>query len=47
MNNLADNLVNQIYVYSLGDKPYWQSKLKNVMDEITYFNADDIVSAYF
>ena len=47
MNNLADNLVNHIYDYSIGDKKQWKSKFKNVIDEITYFNADDIVNDYF
>ena len=46
MNNLADNLVNHIYAYSIGDRNYWKSRFKNVIDEITYFNADDIVSEY-
>ena len=47
MNNLADNLVNQIYDYSIGDKIYWKSESKHVVDEIAYFNADDVVSEYF
>ena len=47
MNNLADNLVNHIYAYSIGDKTYWKSKFKNGIDEITYLNADDVVSEYF
>ena len=46
MNNLADNLINHIYDYSIGDKKI-EIKFKNVIDEITYFNADDIVSEYF
>ena len=28
-------------------KTYWKSKFKNVIDEIAYFNADDIVCEYF
>jgi len=46
MNNLADNLINHIYDYSIGDKKI-EIKFKNVIDEITYFNVDDIVSEYF
>ena len=47
MNNLADNLVNNIYDYSIGDKRFWESKFKHVIDDMTYFNADDIVYVYF
>jgi len=46
MNNLTDNLVNHIYDYSIGDKTYWKSKFKDVIDEIAYFHVDDIVSEY-
>ena len=35
MNNLTDNLVNQIYAYSIGDITYRKSKFKNVLDERT------------
>ena len=47
MNNLADNLGDQIYDYSIGDNNLWQSKLKNVINHITYCNVDDIVCKYF
>jgi len=47
MNNLADNLVNHLYDYSIGDKKFWQSKLKNVVNDMAYFNADDIDYEYF
>ena len=47
MNNLGGNLINKIYDYSIGDKKYWKSKFKDVINEITYFNADDIVCEYF
>ena len=47
MNNLADNVVNHIYDYSIGNKNFWKSKLKNVINDITYLNADDSVSEYF
>ena len=46
MNNLADNLINHIYDYSIGDKKL-EVNFKNVIDQITYFNVDDIVSEYF
>ena len=47
MNNSGENLVNNIYDYSIGDKSFWKSKFRNVMNDITYFNADDIVYEYF
>jgi len=47
MNNLCGNLVNHIYDYSIGYDLHWRSKFRNVINEITYFNADDIVSDYF
>ena len=47
MNNLADNLVNRIYDYSIGAKNFWKSKCKKLITDITYFNVDDIVSEYF
>ena len=37
MNSLADNLVNDIYDYSIDDKTYWKSKFKNAIDEISEF----------
>ena len=46
MNNLADNLVNPIYDYSMGDTNFWESRFINVINDITYFNADDIVYEY-
>ena len=47
MNNLADNLVNHVYDYSIGDKRFWESKFKIAINHITHFNADDIVYEYF
>jgi len=47
MNNSGENLVNNIYDYSIGDKSFWKSKFRNVMNDITDFNADDIVYEYF
>ena len=47
VNNLADNLVNHIYDYSIGDKNFWISKFKDVIKKTTYSNADDIVSDCF
>jgi len=39
-------LVNHIYDYSIGDNKYSKSKFNNVIDEMTYFNVDDIVTEY-
>jgi len=47
MNKFDENLVELIYDYSIGDAVYWRSKFQHVLNEITYFNADDIVSEYF
>ena len=45
MNNSGENLVNNIYDYSIGDKTFWKSKLKNLRNDITFF-VDDIVYEY-
>ena len=42
-----NNLVNHIYDYFLGGKKHWKSKFKYVINDITYFNADDTVPDYF
>ena len=47
MNNLSDNLVNHIYDYPIDEKDIWKSKFLNVTNDITYSNADDIVSDDF
>ena len=47
VNSLTDNLVNHIYHYSIGDTYFWMSKFTYVINDITYFNADDIGSDYF
>ena len=47
MDNLTNNLVNYIYDYSIGGKDVWKSKFSNVINEITYFNTENIVSDYF
>ena len=47
MNNLADTLVNHIHDSSIVDQKYWKSKFKNVIHDVTYVNADDIVYKYF
>ena len=47
MNNLAANLVNHNNDYSIGDERIWESRLKHVIDDITYFNADVVVCDSF
>ena len=47
MSNLSDNLVNQIYDDSIGDKYFRQSIFTDVLNDTTDFNDDDIVSDYF
>lgn len=47
MRTLGDNLVNHIYDYSIGDKTFWKSKFRNVVNDITHFHVDDIVYEYF
>ena len=42
MNNLVDNLVNQIYDYSMGDDLCWKSKINAINYSI---NDDNSVSA--
>ena len=47
MNKFDENLVELIYDYSIGDALLWKSIFQRVLNGITYFNADDIVSDYF
>ena len=47
MKNLTEDLIEHIYDYSIGDKDVWKSKFSTVINEITYFNAENRVSNYF
>ena len=47
MNSLADDLVNHIYEYSIGDNNFGNQYFFKVINPIAYFNADDIVCEYF
>ena len=47
MKNLTKDLIEHIYDYSIGDKYFWKSNFSNVINDITYFNAYNIVEDYF